>query len=49
MTASYFQFVMRLNAERDADIISWLDQHENKTDAVRKAIRKAIEERKPGD
>jgi len=36
---------VRLNGTRDQDIIAWLDAQENKTYAVKAAIRAAIEDK----
>ena len=35
-------FQMRLNCKKDADILRWLDEQENKTHAVKEALRTFI-------
>jgi len=39
MPAVTRQFPFSLNVETDADIIKYLDAQDNRTDAIRKAIR----------
>lgn len=36
------QIAFSLNKEKDADVIAWLDAQENKTDFLRKLVRRDI-------
>lgn len=35
-------YCFNLNSDRDKDIIEWLDKQENKSQAISKALRKAL-------
>lgn len=35
-------YCFNLNSDRDKDIIAWLDKQENKSQAISKALRKAL-------
>lgn len=37
------RIILRLNEQRDQDIIYWLNHQENRSEAIREAIRKQIE------
>jgi len=43
MPATTRQFNLKLNTEKDADVISYLDAQENKNDAIRRALRAQME------
>jgi len=43
-TARYRRYIISMNEQSDADLIAYLDSLENKTDAIRRALRKQIEE-----
>ena len=36
------RIIIRLNEQRDRDVIEWLDGQENKSEAIRKAVRDQI-------
>ena len=42
-----YNLQVRLNGERDADIIAWLNAQKNKSDAVRDVLRQAIAPSQP--
>ena len=42
-----YNLQVRLNGERDADIIAWLNAQDSKSDAVRDALRQAIAPSRP--
>ena len=44
MTATRKQFSLQLNTEKDADIIAYLESSVNKNAAMKRAIRKQMEE-----
>lgn len=41
------QIKLKLNKRTDADIIEWIDKQASKQGAIKKAIRKQIEEAEP--
>ena len=44
MTATRRQVSLQLNVEKDAAIIAYLELSENKTEAIRRALRKQMKE-----
>jgi len=44
MPAVTRQFPLSLNVETDADVIEYLDAQDNRTEAIRRAIRKQMRE-----
>lgn len=40
------RIILRLNEQRDQDIIYWLNHQENRSEGIREAIRKQIEKEK---
>ena len=42
--ATLRQLPITLNVETDADILAYLDEQPNRTEAIRRAIRKQMEE-----
>jgi len=42
--ATYYRFTLQLNSERDKELIAWLEAQPNKTDCIRRALRKLMEE-----
>lgn len=43
MSQAYVQVMIKLGTEKDADILAWLEG-QNKSAAIRDALRKAMEE-----
>ena len=44
MPTRYRRVFLHLDEEKDADVIAYLDSQDNKTDAVRRALRQQIKE-----
>ena len=44
MAATSRQILIRLNTETDAHILAYLDSQDNRTEAIRRAIRKQMRE-----
>ena len=44
MPTRYRRVFLHLDEEKDADVIAYLDSQDNKTDAVRRALRRQIKE-----
>jgi len=44
MTATRRQVSLQLNVEKDAAIIAYLDAQPNRTEAIRRALRKQMKE-----
>ena len=44
MPTRYRRVFLHLDEEKDADVIAYLDSQANKTDAVRRALRRQIKE-----